>query len=135
MNDEEVSFLKKALDGQNYDMAILFTHFVSWAANAKHIRKPDPNANKMVEDWKSIIIPVLKTGRVSAVFSGDEGVYRNTYFTYFDEIPHIASGWHSDTKKLSADFLSIKVINENELSVTRYGITEQGINKLEFEPL
>jgi len=95
-------FLEKLLNKAKYKYALLFMHHALWKYN---------------NDWIEEILPLLKKGRVKAVFAGDESPLD---VHLIDSIPHYHTGW-SKTDGLPPEWLSIKLKNDS-ISVDHHKI-------------
>lgn len=93
-----IAFLKKALDpSQSYRYALVFTHKLFWLPDLKV--RPQQALDEVKADaqrWQQDVLPLLKAGRVRAVFAGDAKPWylRDEQSTQVLEgVPHWRSHW------------------------------------------
>ncbi len=109
LDEAQLKFLKNALERGKYKFALVFLHHALWLGRSPHVNEQYTNAQELKETWMEKVLPILKSGKVKAVFSGDGGVNKTTFLQDIEGIPHYLTGWSFNLDERPADFLRIDV--------------------------
>jgi hypothetical protein len=113
---EQRRFLADTLTGENYKYGLLFLHHALWAGHTIYTNTPYANADALASDWGQTILPMLKNGRVKAVFAGDGGWRAPGRQFLIQNIPHYITGWPGGRVDILPEWLTI-TLKEDEITV------------------
>ncbi|MDH5644359.1 MAG: metallophosphoesterase [Candidatus Heimdallarchaeota archaeon] len=117
LDDEQINFLQRALDNKYYDYALIFLHHALWAGESIFVNSPYPNAGKLKEQWVKYISPLLISGNVKAVFSGDGGWRSPGSQSILTGTTHYITGWSGFRTDIPPEWITIKLCHDKPIVI------------------
>ena len=101
LDDPQIEFLEEALGAgangnggrRTFRYALVFLHHALWAGLAPWGQAYYENGAELARQWRERVLPILKKGRVGAVFAGDAGWVEPPPPFALDGVPHYLTGW------------------------------------------
>ena len=112
LDEEQLGFLKESLKPSvSYDYALIFLHHNLWLGG-HGIQAPYPDSFRLIAQWQNDVLPIISTGLVKGVFSGDGGVKTGGTYNLINGIPHYSTGWSMNRADLPPEWLKIDLKEE-----------------------
>ena len=112
LDGEQLEFLKESLvPSAHYRYALIFLHHNLWLGGHA-FQAPYVESSRMIAQWTNEILPVISSGSVKGVFSGDGGVTTAGTYNLINGVPHFSTGWSMDRSDLPPEWLRIDLKKE-----------------------
>ena len=114
LDEEQLQFLKESLKPSVlYRYVLVFLHHKLWL-RGKSVRVQYGECCRLENQWKNDVLPLLVSGTVKGVFSGDGGVKKEGTYELINNIPHFSTGWSMDRGDIPPEWLRIDLKKESE---------------------
>ena len=112
LDGDQLEFLKESLEpSAHYRYALVFLHHNLWLGGHA-FQAPYAESSRMIDQWKNDVLPIISSGSVKGVFSGDGGVKTAGTYNLINGIPHFSTGWSMDRSDLPPEWLRIDLKKE-----------------------
>ena len=113
LDGEQLKFLKESLKpSAHYRYALVFLHHNLWLGGHA-FQAPYAESSRMIAQWENDVLPIISSGSVKGVFSGDGGVKTAGTYNLINGVPHISTGWSMDRSDLPPEWLRIDLKKES----------------------
>ena len=112
LDEEQLKFLKESLKpSTHYRYALVFLHHNLWLGGHS-FQAPYAESSRMIAQWQNDVLPIISSGSVKGVFSGDGGVKTAGTYNLINGIPHFSTGWSTNRSDLPPEWLRIDLKKE-----------------------
>ena len=113
LDEEQINFLKESLKPPTlYKYALVFLHHNLWLGG-QSTQVAYAESSRLKSQWKNDVFPLLASGSVKGVFSGDGGVKTEGTYELINGIPYFSTGWSMNRGDIPPEWLRIDLKKES----------------------